>query len=152
MRADRSLPPCGDVDHASWGAPTGQVSAQLPQLMHLSASISYLPSPSALHKNGELADEELDNVSGGGCADPREGCYASRGEVRFKYMIGAVVWATEGEMSSKGVIRGTDIKSQKGKGFNFGYEYYPVYRVGIGLRELSNYREKEFREEDIKLY
>ena len=105
-----------------------------------------------LHHMGELADEELDNVSGGGCADPSKGCYSSRGEVKFKYEIGAIVWATEGEMSSKGKILSTSIKSQKGKGFNFGDEYYPVYMVGIGLKELSSYREKEFREEDIKLY
>ena len=105
-----------------------------------------------LRKTGELSDEELDNVAGGGCADPREGCYASRGEVKFKYEIGARVWATEGEMSSMGKIISRDIKSQKGRGFNFGDEYYPVYLVGIGLEELSNYRKKEFREEDIKLY
>lgn len=105
-----------------------------------------------LHQNGELADEELDNVAGGGCADPSKGCYASRGEVKFKYKVGDKVWATEGEMSSMGTIISTDIKSQKGKGFNFGDEYYPVYLVGMGLKEIGGYREKEFREEDVKLY
>jgi hypothetical protein len=39
--------------YASWGAPTGQSSAQAPQPMHASASISYLPSPSLIAPTGQ---------------------------------------------------------------------------------------------------
>ena len=35
-------------NYASLGAPTGQVPAQLPQEMQVSASMTYLPSPSEI--------------------------------------------------------------------------------------------------------
>ena len=39
-------------NYSSTGAPTGQVSAQAPQLMHSSALITYLPSPSEMQETG----------------------------------------------------------------------------------------------------
>ena len=43
-------------EHYSWtGAPTGQVSAQAPHSMQVSALISYLPSPSVMASTGQPA-------------------------------------------------------------------------------------------------
>ena len=41
--------------YSAAGAPTGQVSAHAPHSMHLSASIAYLPSPSAIASTGHSA-------------------------------------------------------------------------------------------------
>lgn len=43
------------LNYSCAGAPTGHVSAQVPQSMHLSASISYLPSPSLIASTGHSA-------------------------------------------------------------------------------------------------
>ena len=40
------------VSYASWGAETGQVPAQAPQEMQVSASMTYLPSPSEIAETG----------------------------------------------------------------------------------------------------
>jgi hypothetical protein len=40
-------------NYSSAGAPTGQASAQAPQLMHSSALITYLPSPSEMQETGQ---------------------------------------------------------------------------------------------------
>ena len=41
-----------DEHYACSGAPTGQTLAQLPHSMHVSASITYFESPSAMHDTG----------------------------------------------------------------------------------------------------
>jgi hypothetical protein len=43
--------------YASWGAPTGQASAQAPQDTQVSASISYLPSPSVMQPIGQASTQ-----------------------------------------------------------------------------------------------
>ncbi len=40
-------------NYSSEGAPTGQISAQLPQEMHSSALITYFPSPSVMQLTGQ---------------------------------------------------------------------------------------------------
>jgi hypothetical protein len=42
-------------NYSSSGAPTGQASAQAPQPMQVSASITYLPSPSVIASTGQPA-------------------------------------------------------------------------------------------------
>ena len=44
-----------ESDYSALGASTGQFSAQEPQSMHLSASISYLPSPSVIAPTGQFS-------------------------------------------------------------------------------------------------
>ena len=47
---------CGfSADYSACGASTGQTLAQLPQSMHTSASITYLPSPSLMQETGHSA-------------------------------------------------------------------------------------------------
>lgn len=41
------------LTYFSLGAPTGQVSAQAPQLMQVSSSITYFPSPSEIASTGQ---------------------------------------------------------------------------------------------------
>jgi hypothetical protein len=43
--------------YASWGAPIGQASAQAPQATQVSASISYLPSPSVMQPMGHASTQ-----------------------------------------------------------------------------------------------
>ena len=43
------------MDHSALGASTGQASAQVPQSMHLSSTISYLPSPSTIASVGQFS-------------------------------------------------------------------------------------------------
>ena len=43
------------LNYSALGASTGQVSAQAPHSMHLSASITYLPSPSEIASTGHSA-------------------------------------------------------------------------------------------------
>jgi hypothetical protein len=45
----------GKQAYSSAGAPTGQFSAQAPQEMHFSGSITYCPSPSVMASTGQLA-------------------------------------------------------------------------------------------------
>ena len=45
-------PFCLLANYACCGAPTGQTSAQAPQSIHVSASITYLPSPSEIAPTG----------------------------------------------------------------------------------------------------
>lgn len=47
------VPGISDVNYASEGAPTGHVPAHAPQLMQVSASITYLPSPSEIAFTGQ---------------------------------------------------------------------------------------------------
>jgi hypothetical protein len=43
------------INYSSAGAPTGQASAQEPQLMHSSALITNFPSPSEMHPTGQAS-------------------------------------------------------------------------------------------------
>jgi hypothetical protein len=43
------------LNYACWGAPTGHASAQEPQSMQVSASITYTPSPSEIASTGHSA-------------------------------------------------------------------------------------------------
>ena len=62
-----------------------------------------------LNKNGELSDEELDNVAGG--KSPRDGnLFGSEAKVTYKYSIGDIVNAKlgMGTVTCKIVAQGTD--------------------------------------------
>ena len=77
-----------------------------------------------LHKNGELSDNELDNVSGGGCGDDNsspDGRAKSESAVVFMYAVGQTVkvigWST-----NEGTVKET-------KAINTMGGYYPYYKV-----------------------
>ena len=64
-----------------------------------------------LHKTGEIADEELDNVAGGCGKSPRDGnLFGSEAKVTYKYSIGDIVNAKlgMGTVTCKIVAQGTD--------------------------------------------
>ena len=64
-----------------------------------------------LNKNGELSDEELDNVAGGCGKSPRDGnLFGSEAKVTYKYSIGDIVNAKlcMGTVTCKIVAQGTD--------------------------------------------
>ena len=92
-----------------------------------------------LQKNGELADEELDNVSGGGCGgddnSSPDGRAKSESAVVFMYAVGQTVNVI-GWSINEGTIKETKVKKVKGS-------YYPYYKVeyksgGIGLVAQSS--------------
>ena len=77
-----------------------------------------------LHKNGELSDNELDNVSGGGCGGEDgspDGRAKSESAVVFMYAVGQTVkvigWST-----NEGTVKET-------KAINTMGGYYPYYKV-----------------------
>ena len=64
-----------------------------------------------LHKSGELSDEELDNVSGGGCGTTEESNESKRNNCKHKFMMQADnrVKATVMKCILCGYISGGDI-------------------------------------------
>ena len=92
-----------------------------------------------LHKSCELSDDELDNVSGGGCGgddnSSPDGRAKSEGAVVFMYTVGQPVRVI-GWSINEGTIKETIVKKVKSS-------YYPYYRVeyksgGIGLVAQSS--------------
>ena len=92
-----------------------------------------------LHKSGELADEELDNVAGGGCGgddnSSPNGRAKSESAVVFMYTVGQTVRVI-GWSINEGTIKETIVKKVKSS-------YYPYYKVeyksgGIGLVAQSS--------------
>ena len=84
-----------------------------------------------LNKKGELADEELDNVVGGGCGgkSPRYGnTFRSEAEVTYKYSIGdrVEVKLTVGTVACKILAQGTDSGVFTRARYT---SYYPTYEV-----------------------
>ena len=78
----------------------------------------------ALQKNGELADEELDNVAGGGCGDDNgspDGRAKSESAVVFMYAVGQTVKVI-GWSINEGTVKET-------KAINTMGGYYPYYKV-----------------------
>ena len=77
-----------------------------------------------LHKNGELSDNELDNVSGGGCGDDNgspDGRAKSESAVVFMYAVGQTVKVI-GWCTSEGTVK-------ERKAINTMGGYYPYYKV-----------------------
>ena len=78
-----------------------------------------------LHKTGVLADEELDNVAGGGCGgddnSSPDGRAKSESAVVFMYTVGQTVRVI-GWSIDEGTIKETKVKKAKGG-------YYPYYKV-----------------------
>ena len=84
-----------------------------------------------LHKTGELSDEELDNVSGGGCGgkSPRDGnTFNSAAEVTYKHSIGDRVEVKfgVGTVACRILARGTDSGVFSRARYT---KYYPTYQV-----------------------
>ena len=84
-----------------------------------------------LNKNGELSDEELDNVAGGCGKSPRDGnLFGSEAKVTYKYSIGDIVNAKlgMGTVTCKIVAQGTDsgVFSRARR-----RTYYPTYQVEV---------------------
>ena len=84
-----------------------------------------------LNKNGELSDEELDNVAGGCGKSPRDGnLFGSEAKVTYKYSIGDIVNAKlgMGTVTCKIVAQGTDsgvFSSARRR------TYYATYQVEV---------------------
>ena len=78
-----------------------------------------------LHKNGELSDEELDNVAGGGCGgednSSPDGKAKAEDAVVFMYTVGQTVRVI-GWSINEGTIKERKVKKVKGG-------YYPYYKV-----------------------
>lgn len=77
-----------------------------------------------LHQSGELSDEELDNVAGGGCGGEDgspDGRAKSESAVVFMYAVGQTVNVI-GWSINEGTIKETKVKKVKGS-------YYPYYKV-----------------------
>ena len=78
-----------------------------------------------LNKSGELSDEELDNVAGGGCGgddnSSPDGRAKSESAVVFMYAVGQTVRVI-GWSINEGTIKETKVKKVKGG-------YYPYYKV-----------------------
>lgn len=77
-----------------------------------------------LHKSGELSDDELDNVAGGGCGDDNsspDGKAKSEDAVVFMYTVGQPVRVI-GWSINEGTIKETIVKKVKSS-------YYPYYKV-----------------------
>ena len=78
-----------------------------------------------LHKSGEMSDDELDNVSGGGCGgddnSSPDGRAKSESAVVFMYTVGQTVNVI-GWSINEGTIKETIAKKVKGS-------YYPYYKV-----------------------
>ena len=78
-----------------------------------------------LHKNGEMSDDELDNVSGGGCGgddnSSPDGRAKSESAVVFMYAVGQTVKVI-GWCTSEGTVKET-------KAINTMGGYYPYYKV-----------------------
>ena len=92
-----------------------------------------------LHKSGEMSDDELDNVSGGGCGgddnSSPDGRAKSESAVVFMYTVGQTVNVI-GWSINEGTIKETIVKKVKSS-------YYPYYKVeyksgGIGLVAQSS--------------
>ena len=92
-----------------------------------------------LHKSGEMSDDELDNVSGGGCGgednSSPDGRAKSESAVVFMYAVGQTVNVI-GWSINEGTIKETIVKQAKGR-------YYPYYKVeyksgGVGLVAQSS--------------
>ena len=92
-----------------------------------------------LHKSGEMSDDELDNVAGGGCGgddnSSPDGRAKSESAVVFMYTVGQTVNAI-GWSINEGTIKETVVKKVKSY-------YYPYYKVeyksgGIGLVAQSS--------------
>ena len=78
-----------------------------------------------LHKLGELSDEELDNVAGGGCGgednSSPDGKAKAEDAVVFMYTVGQTVRVI-GWSINEGTIKERKVKKVKGG-------YYPYYKV-----------------------
>ena len=89
-----------------------------------------------LHKTGELADEELDNVAGGGCGgstSPRYGnTFNSAEEVTYKYSVGdrVEVKLGVGTVACKILAQGTDSGVFTRARYTKYYATYKVEAVG----------------------
>ena len=84
-----------------------------------------------LNKSGELSDEELDNVAGGGCGgkSPRTGnLFSSADKVTYKYAVGDRVelMLTVGTVACRILARGTDSGVFTRARYT---KYYPTYEV-----------------------
>ena len=80
-----------------------------------------------LHKSGELADEELDNVSGGGCGNgdaSADGVVERREDLVYLYDVGDQVEVFNGIGTVRGIIKERFPKT----GFEF---YEPHYSVEV---------------------
>ena len=98
-----------------------------------------------MNKNGELSDEELDNVSGGCGGYPSSGACEAESKVEFCYNIGDRVYVKGMEFPTMGLATILDRRA----GMNGGY-WYPYYLIRIdgtaaAIWESQKYLKKQSR-------
>lgn len=81
-----------------------------------------------LHKTGEISDEELDNVSGGGCGDNSpKGEVDSPSKIVYLYSVGQIVEVYNGDISTTtSTYRIISLGFYK---YPYGETYVPTYYV-----------------------
>lgn len=95
-----------------------------------------------LNKKGELSDEELDNVSGGGCGgkSPRDGnTFNSAAEVTYKHAVGDRVEVKfgVGTVACKILAQGTDSGVFTRARYTKYYATYKVEAIGDPLTSAN---------------
>ena len=101
----------------------------------------------ALHKTGELSDEELDNVSGGGCGDNSpKGEVDSPSKLVYLYSVGQIVEVYNGDISTTtSTYRILSLGFYK---YPYGETYVPTYYV----QSLANPDDKrEVQQKQIEI-
>ena len=93
-----------------------------------------------LNKTGELSDEELDNVAGGGCGGyPSSGACEAESKVEFCYNIGDRVYVKGIEFATIGPATILDRRAEMHGGY-----WYPYYLIRIDGTAADSWESQKY--------